>query len=186
MDGSNLMSKKDIMADIEKVQKNIADKEFSKTIQIGLFFLIICLMIFFLVFFVMDLINILMLYFQKVKNLDAKEKMQFVDDDNDFDTSGIQYENELDRIEDQIVKRNSNLENRVKEMVEWKKSNKIPNVKIENKIDMTVFENKFDNYNYDKKKNGDSFWKMILMPPNYYKLVNNKAKPFFKFIGKNE
>ena len=47
MNGSNLMSKKDIMAVIVFVQKNIAKKEFSKTIQIGLFFLIICLMIFF-------------------------------------------------------------------------------------------------------------------------------------------
>ena len=113
MDGSDLLSKKEIMKQIEEVQKSLADKKVDKTIQIGLFFLIICLMLFFLVFFIMDLINILILYFKRIKNISSKEKMYFVDDDNDFDKTGIQYENELDKIEDQIVKRNSNLESRL-------------------------------------------------------------------------
>ena len=186
MDGSDLLSKKQIMEQIEEVQKSLANKKFSKTIQIGIFFLILCLIIFFLVFFIMDLLNILMLYFKKVQNITSKEKLYFVDDNNDFNTSGIQYENEIDHIEDQIVKRNTNLQNRLSEMINWKKSNKIPNAESETKIDMTVLEKKFDNYTYDKNKNGDSFWKMILMPPNYYKLVNNKAKPFFRLIGKDK
>ena len=183
MDGSDLLSKKELMKEIEKVQKSLADKKIDKTIQIGLFFLIICLMLFFLVFFIMDLINILVLYFKKRKNLSSKEKMYFVDDDNDFDISGIQYENELDKIEDQIVKRNANLESRLGEMLKWKKSNKIPDARIDSKIDMTVLEQKFDDYTYDKSKNGDSFWKMILMPPQYYKFINNQAKPFYRFIA---
>ena len=183
MDGSDLLSKKEIMKQIEEVQKSLADKKVYKTIQIGLFFLIICLMLFFLVFFIMDLINILILYFKRIKNISSKEKMYFVDDDNDFDKTGIQYENELDKIEDQIVKRNSNLESRLSEMLKWKKSNKIPDAKIDSKIDMTVLEQKFDDYTYDKGKNGDSFWKMILMPPQYYKFINNQAKPFYRFIS---
>jgi hypothetical protein len=183
MDNSDLLSKKEIIKEIEKVQKKLAGKKSSKTIQIGLFFVILCLMLFFLVFFIMDLINILILYFKRRQNISSKEKMYFVDDDNDFDTSGIQYENELDSIEDQIVKRNANLERRLGEMLKWKKSNKIPDAKIHSKIDMTVLEQKFDDYTYDKGKNGDSFWKMILMPPQYYKFINNQAKPFYRFIA---
>ena len=183
MDNSDLLSKKEIIKEIEKVQKKLAGKKSSKTIQIGLFFVILCLMLFFLVFFIMDLINILILYFKRRQNISSKEKMYFVDDDNDFDKSGIQYENELDSIEDQIVKRNANLESRLGEMLKWKKSNKIPNAKIDSKIDMTVLEQKFDDYTYDKDKKGDSFWKMILMPPQYYKFINNQAKPFYRFIA---
>ena len=176
----HLSNKRDIMIEIDKVQKEISSKSFNKNIQIGIFFFVICIMIFFLTFFINDLIQILKVYFRKRNNIKAKDKHYKKNDENDYDISGIQYENELDVIEDQIIKRNTNLENRMREMVDWKKSNKIPNVQIHNKIDMTVLESKFDNYTYDKKSNGDSFWKMILMPPKYYQLVNNKAKPFYR------
>ena len=182
---SNLMSKGEILEKIQKVQKQLSEKQFSKSLQIGIFFLVVCIMLFFLVFFISDFLNIIGIYFQKVKNIKAKEKMFVQSDDNDYDKSGIQYENEIDHIEDQIVKRNLNLENRLKEMVEWKKSNKIPNVKIESKIDMTVMEDKFDNYKYDKQKNGESFWKLLIMPPKYYQYINNKAKPFYRFMNQS-
>lgn len=168
---------------IGEVQKTIAGKKFNKGIHIGIFFFTVLIMLFFLTFFVMDLISVLKMYYAKQRSIKAKETFSKVEDNNDYGVSGIEYENEMDTIEDQIVKRNSNLENRLKEMVEWKRSNKIPNVKIENRIDMTVVEQKFDNYEYNTKKNGDSFWKMIFMPPKYYELINNKAKPYYRFTN---
>ena len=177
-----IRSKQHVLEEIGKVQKQIASKKFNKGLHIAMFFFTVCMMLFFLVFFISDLVNILRVYFKKRKNIKIKENVYKLDDDNAYVKSGIEYENELDTIEDQIVKRNNNLENRLKEMVEWKRSNKIPNVSLENKIDMTVIEDKHDNYQYNKKNNGDSFWKMIFMPPKYYELVNNKAKPYFRWM----
>jgi hypothetical protein len=182
MGTKHLMDRQQVLKQIGNVQKEISEKSFNKSVQIGLFLFVVCIMLFFLAFFVMDMLHVLKVYFQKRRNIESKEKIYMVDDNNDYNTSGIEYENELDVIEDQIVKRNTNLEHRVREMVEWKKSNKIPNVKIESKIDMSVLESKFDNYDYVKNNNGDSFWKMIFMPPKYYDLVNNKARPYYRLI----
>lgn len=177
--GKHINSKHDILLKINKVQLELSEKEFNKSVQIGIFFFTTCVMLFFLTFFIMDFVNVLKIYFNKKRNVEGTTKYK-VDDDNEYNKTGIEYENELDQIEEQIFKRNINLENRLKEMVEWKRSENIPNVNIENKIDMTVLEDKFDNYEYNDKKDGVSFWKMMLMPPKYYKLVNNKAKPFYR------
>lgn len=182
MKNDHFRSKQDIMEEISKVQKEIAGKKFNKSVQIAIFFFTLCIMLFFLTFFIADLFHIIRVYFRKQNNIKAKETFYKVDDNNEYDRSGIEYENELDTIEDQIVKRNSNLENRLKEMVEWKRSKKIPNVNIESNINMTVMEGKYDDYKYNKNKNGDSFWKMIFMPPKYYDLVNNHAKPYFRWM----
>ena len=183
MDQSSIdNSKQAILHKISELQKEIANKKVNKGIQIGIFFLTTCIMLFFLTFFILDLVNILRIYLRKQNNIKVKEDFYKVDDNNRFDISGIEYENEMDMIEDQISKRNINLENRLKEMIEWKRSNKIPSGNIENRIDMTVVEEKHDNYKYNNKSNGDSFWKMLFMPPKYYDLVNNKAKPFFRWM----
>ena len=40
---SNLMSKGDILKKIEEIQKQLSHKQFNKTLQIGIFFLVVCI-----------------------------------------------------------------------------------------------------------------------------------------------
>lgn len=178
MKGGN-MSNADIIKEIGSLQKEISKKSANKYFQVMIFIAIIFVALGFMILVVNDLVISVTTFYDKKKLLKLKAVKSLTTDDMIYDTSVLEYVNEVDKAEDEVVKKNNNLKHELRRLVEWKKTNKIPNVKIEGKIDTNTFESRHDDYEYDKKKKGDSFWKMIFMPPKYYQFVNKKGEDYY-------
>jgi len=156
-------------------------KQHNEYLQIGYFFFIICAMSFIISALCSDLMTTMYVYFSKLKSVNTTNKNTLTSDDNQYETVRSHVENQLDTIEETIMTQHTKQKDFMKDVLDWKEKHNIPNQKLESKIDLNVLEDRHDNYTYKKVNNGESFWKLILMPPKYHELVQHNAKPFYKF-----
>jgi hypothetical protein len=176
------MNNNSIQSKISNLHAIIMKKQHNAYLQVGYFFLIICAMSLIISSICTDISKTLFVYFSKLNLVDSAYNSITTSDNNDYDTTSILNDNQLNKIEESIMIQHAKQKNFYKDNIEWKKKHNIPNQKIEGQIDLGILEEKNDNYNYNKSNNGDSFWKMLLMPPKYHDLVQHNAKPYYKFM----
>ena len=169
----------ELMRKISAIEKKIMDKRTNIQVDIIYFFVTIVILVIFLLIVFTDLFNVFKVYIDKKKQINSNN---ITDDDNDYHQNFFNNQNELEKIEEHIYNKHRSQQDNLKYLVNWKKSNNLKNPsKIESQIDINSLDKEFDNYLYNDKVQGESFWKLLFMPPKYHKLINNEAIPYFQF-----
>lgn len=179
----------ELIKEIQELQTSLSKRKGHVITQLVLFVATTMLVLFFVSILVYDLVSTFKIYFTRLYSSNKKvEDPQ--NDNNEFeDTQYDDNEYEMDRIEHSIMAQSASQTNQMKDMINWKrditkqlsKDNTMKPPVIENQVTLGVIEGTQDNYDYDNKKNGSSFWKMLIMPPQYNDYITNKATPFHKF-----
>ena len=181
MDFKDIVSNLDELdKEIDRLQLKIKNKDVDIRMDIVYFCIIfIGLSIFISVIFY-DLLSTFKIYFDKNKLINSKKVIKN-DDDYDYEDSVYNNINTIEQVKKQVVTKKRAQKRNLQPYIDWKKSNNIKNYdKIESLITLNSLDKKFDNYEYNEKKNGESFWKLLFMPPKYHELINNEAVPYFK------
>lgn len=166
---------------IMKVQQKLVKHKFDLNLNLVLFAIISFVLIVFLIIVINDLFKTLMLYFKKKKLLSTKSSLK--DNYQNVDNPLIIEKNELDEIEDNIMIQRRNQQAHFDDINRRKQRIDLP-VKdtVEGGIDLRVLDDKFDDYTYDKSKDGFSFWKLLILPPDFTQHVKkNDKKPYIQF-----
>ena len=128
----------------------------------------------------MDTYQNIKTYFQR-SNVVSNKTRKIPTDDNEYLESTFTNRSDISKLEENIMLQGVKQQTNLQPLIDLKKSNDIPNAEhIHSQIGLNVLDERFDNSTYNKK-DGDSFWKMLFMPPKYYELVNNQAQPYYKF-----
>jgi hypothetical protein len=181
-----------LIREIQELQGSLNKRKGHLITQLVLFLGTTMIVLFFGSIIVYDLVVTFQIYFMKLYKNNKKKHNPF-DDDNEF--VEFQYnenEYEMDTIEKSVMAQSAIHRDKMKDIVEWKSQinntiaggesgNATTNLsKIENQVTLDVIEGSNDDYEYDSTRNGDSFWKMLIMPPQYNEYITSKAKPYHK------
>ena len=187
MDGTFSAKNMEVSTDnLKGLQQNILDiKEKLKhkvvDIKIDVIYFIVTSVVFmiFISIIFMDMFNNIKLYFNRNKLVNRKTTTLQTDDNTYPDEVFVQ-RNDLNKLEERIMTHGGRQKEKLQPLIDLKVANNIPNANnIVSQISINVLDPKLDDNTYTKN-NGDSFWKMLFMPPKYYELVNNRAEPYFK------
>lgn len=174
---NNTLSPDQIQTQINTLTKKIARSSNALSMNIVFFVSTVSVLLVFVYIIVHSAFMSLETYYSKLKKVNANEKNRESKDDFFYDEYTFDQTNQLDLIEHNVMLKHKKQESAFKPLMEWKKKNELPNSeKLEAQIDLTVLETQFDSYEYDKTKNGMSFWKMLIMPPKYHDLVSNENR----------
>ncbi len=166
---------------ISKITTKIIEKKSDIRIDVIYFFITVVILGIFTIIVFSDLFNVFKRYYDKKQAIKANN-LQITDDDYEYHQPFFEKQNELEKIEEQIYNKHRSQQNNLKYFIDWKKSNNIKDPsKIESQIDLNSLDKQFDDYKYNNKQTGESFWKLLFMPPKYHELINNAAIPYFKF-----
>lgn len=172
----------DIQDQIYELQKKIASKTTKLYMQVVAFFVTVSILMIIIIITTTDVLSVIKKYFEKSKNISDKEKIYLPKDDNKYEETTFSKNNELNTAEQSIFKQLNSQTESLKNSINWKKSNAVPNAdNVEAQVDLRVLEPAYDDYTYSAKKDGMNFWKMLFMPPNYHKLIDSKGSPYYKF-----
>jgi hypothetical protein len=174
----------EIEAKIMEMQKKLKNKVVDIRIDVVYFIVTAIVFIIFISIILMDTFQNIKIYYNR-RRLVEKDIRSLQSDDNDYPEEVFKNQNDIYRIEEQIMSKASKQRDVLKPMLDLKVSNKIPQADImHGQIDLNVLDPRFDDNSYNNK-NGDSFWKMLFMPPKYYELINNRSIPYFKINEDN-
>ena len=171
----------DLREKISNITTKIMKKRTDIRVDIIYFFLTVVVLIIFVLIVFIDLFNVFKVYIDKQKQIQANNN-KLVNDDNDYQQPAFNNQNELEKIEERIYNKHRVQQDNMKHLIDWKKSIDLKNPsKIESQIDLNSLDKTFDDYSYNKQKSGESFFKLLFMPPKYHEVINNEAIPYFKF-----
>ena len=174
MERLNTLSPDQIQKQIETLTKKIARSSNDISMNIVFFLATVCVLLVFVYIIVHDALTSIQIYYSKLRKANANENMRESKDDFFYDEYPANESNQLNLIEHNVMLKHKNQKIQFQPLLEFKKKNELPNSeKLEAQVDLTILESQFDSYEYDKTKNGMSFWKMLLMPPKYNDLVSN-------------
>ena len=170
---------KSVESKIFALQKKLQKKSVDLRIDVVYFIVTAVVLLIFISIIFMDTFHNLKLYFNK-RNLVSRKTSALKTDDNEYPETYFTQRNDLNRMEEQIMVKGVKQKEKMQPLIDLKVSNDIPDAKnIHSQISINVLDPTFDENSYNKN-DGDSFWKMLFMPPKYYELVNNRADPYFK------
>lgn len=171
----------DLRQKISNITTKIMKKRTNIRVDIIYFFLTVVVLIIFLLIVFIDLFNIFKVYTDKIKQIKVNN-IKLVNDDNNYHQPYFNNQNELEKIEEHIYNKHRIQQDNMKHLIDWKKSINLKNPsKIESQIDLNSLDKTFDDNSYNKHNSGESFFKLLFMPPKYHEVINNQAIPYFKF-----
>ena len=170
---------KGVESKIFALQEKLRKKSVDLRIDVVYFIVTAVVLLIFISIIFMDTFHNLKMYFNR-RNLVSRKTSALQTDDNEYPETYFTQRNDLNKMEEQIMVKGVKQKEKMQPLIDLKVSNDIPDAKnIHSQISINVLDPRFDENSYNKN-DGDSFWKMLFMPPKYYELVNNRADPYFK------
>ena len=173
---------KGLQTNILELQEKLKNKVVDLKIDV-IYFIVTCVVfMIFITIISMDTFHNVKLYFNRKTIIDRKITT-LQPDDNTYPDEVFVQRNDLNKLEERIMTHGGRQKEKLQPLIDLKVSNNIPNANnIDSQISINVLDPNFDDNAYTQN-DGDSFWKMLFMPPKYYELVNNRADPYFKLHG---
>ena len=170
---------KGIESKIFALQEKLQKKSVDLRIDVVYFIVTAVVLLIFISIIFMDTFHNLKMYFNR-RDLVSRKTSALQTDDNEYPETYFTQRNDINKMEEQIMMKGAKQKEKMQPLIDLKVSNDIPDAKnIHSQISLNVLDPRFDENSYNKN-DGDSFWKMLFMPPKYYELVNNRAEPYFK------